>query len=69
MILQPRSKFGQQILEQYGTEWVLIRRSASTHLTNKPGPWYFIQPLEGDDADTRWIHAHEDPNFEVVSRV
>lgn len=69
MILNARSKSGKILLEHHGTEWVLIRRTNAVHFSGQPGPWYYIQPLEGDEMDARWIHGQNDPKFEVVSRV
>jgi aromatic ring-opening dioxygenase LigB subunit len=61
MILQPKSRFGQQFLELYGNEWVLIRKMDSWHSSKRPGPYGFVQQVEG--LKTFFIHLVDDPHF------
>ena len=66
MILNPKSKFGLRILEKHGTEWVLIKKYDSYHMSKRPGPWGRVQPAEGTEFEERWIHLQDDPNFIIV---
>jgi len=61
MILQPKSLYGQRFLEMYGTEWVLIRKSDSYYAAKRPGPWGFVQQVDG--LKTFFLHLAEDPHF------
>lgn len=61
MILQPKSKFGLYFLQQYGNEWILIRKADSYYSSKRPGPWGFIQQVDG--LKTFFIHLAEDPHF------
>ena len=61
MILQPKSLYGQRFLEMYGNEWVLIRKSDSYYAAKRPGPWGFIQQVDG--LKTFFLHLGEDAHF------
>lgn len=67
MILQPKTRFGQQILEQYGNEWALIRKRDAYYASKRPGPWCLIQPIDGSEFGERWIHYNDDQHF-VIER-
>jgi hypothetical protein len=66
MRLQPKTKYGVQILEKYGNEWVLIRRRESYYASKRPGPWGIIQPVDGTEFEERWIHLIEDQHFNIT---
>ena len=68
MILQPKTRFGMQILEKYGTEWVLIRKYDSYYASKRSGPWGKIQPIDGSEFEERWIHLHDDQHFIIVRK-
>jgi len=68
MILQPKTRYGHQILEKYGHEWVLIRKYDSYYSSKRPGPWGKIQPIDGSEFDERWIHLHEDQHFVIIKK-
>lgn len=68
MFLQAKSKFGSQILEKYGNEWVLIRRADSYYMAKRPGPWGLIQPINGTQFEERWMHLVDDRNFQIVKK-
>lgn len=68
MILQPKTRFGAQILEKYGNEWVLIRTRDSYYSSKRPGPWGKIQPVDGSEFGERWIHLHDDQHFTVMRK-
>jgi hypothetical protein len=61
MILQPKTRYAHQFLEIYGNEWVLIRKSDGWYSATRPGPWGFIQQVDG--LKTFFIHLHEDHHF------
>jgi hypothetical protein len=61
MILQPKTCFGLKFLELYGNEWVLIRKSDTYHSAKRPGPWGYIQQVDG--LKTFFIHLADDPHF------
>ena len=61
MILQPKTRYGQQFLELYGNEWVLIRKSDAYYSSKRPGPWGYVQQVEG--LKTFFLHLTEDPHF------
>jgi hypothetical protein len=68
MIIQPKTRYGHQILEKYGNEWVLIRKYDSYYSSKRPGPWGKIQPVEGTEFEERWIHLHEDQHFVIIKK-
>lgn len=45
----------------YGTEWVLIRKSDTYFSAKRPGPWGFVQQVDG--LKTFYLHLAEDGNF------
>jgi hypothetical protein len=45
----------------YGNEWVLIRKSDSYYSSDRPGPWGFIQQVDG--LKTFFLHLAEDAHF------
>lgn len=61
MILQPKTRFGQQFLELYGSEWVLLKKQDVYYASKRPGPWGFIQQVDG--LKTFFIHLSDDPHF------
>ncbi len=61
MTLQHKSRYGQKFLELYGNEWALIRKSDSYYAAKRPGPWGFIQQVDG--LKTFFIHLSDDPHF------
>ena len=61
MILQPKTKYGYQFLQLYGNEWVLIRKMQTYYATNRPGPWGYVQQVDG--LKTFFLHLAEDPHF------
>jgi len=61
MILQPKTKYGQQFLQMYGNEWVLIRKFNSYYAAKRPGPWGFVQQVDG--LKTFFMHLADDPHF------
>lgn len=68
MTLQPKTRYGAQILHKYGNEWVLIRRKDSYYASKRPGPWGVIQPVQGTEFEERWIHLTDDQHFFIVTR-
>ena len=61
LILQPKSLYGQRFLEMHGNEWVLIRKSDTYYSAKRPGPWGFVQQVDG--LKTFYLHLHEDAHF------
>ena len=61
MILQPKSLYGQRFLEMYGNEWVLIRKCDTYYSAKRPGPWGFVQQVDG--LKTFFLHLAEDAHF------
>jgi hypothetical protein len=45
----------------YGSEWVLIRKSDGWYSSKRPGPWGFVQQVDG--LKTFFVHLAEDPHF------
>jgi hypothetical protein len=61
MILQPKTLYGKRFIEAYGNEWFLIRKSASWYSAKRPGPWGYIQQVDG--LKTFFLHLVDDPHF------
>ena len=68
MILQPKTRYGLQILEKYGNEWVLVKKVDSYYSSKRPGPWGKIQPIDGTQFEERWIHLTDDQHFVIVRK-
>ena len=65
MILQPKTKYGLQFLQMYGSEWVVIRKMNSWYSSKRPGPWGYVQQVDG--LKTFFLHLADDPHF-VIKR-
>jgi len=61
MILEPRTRYGYHFLQMYGNEWVLIRKSDSYYSSQRPGPWGFVQQVDG--LKTFFLHLTQDAHF------
>ena len=61
MILQPKTKYAHQFLQMHGNEWVLIRKFDSYYSSDRPGPWGFVQQVDG--LKTFFLHLAEDAHF------
>lgn len=61
MILEPKTKYGQQFLQLHGNEWVLIRKSDLYYSADRPGPWGFLQQVDG--LKTFYMHLTNDAHF------
>ena len=61
MKLAPKTKYAHQFLELYGNEWVLIRKSDSWYSAKRPGPWGYIQQVDG--LKNIFIHLVDDHHF------
>ena len=61
MILLPKTRYGYQFLELYGNEWVLIRKFDSYYSSKRPGPWGFVQQVDG--LKNFFLHLAEDTHF------
>jgi len=66
MILQPKTRYAQYFLSQYGNEWFLIRKMDSWYSAKRPGPWGYIQQVNG--LKTFFVHLAEDPHFLIESK-
>ena len=60
------SKKGKERIKRDGDEWVIIRTEPRVLFSTKKGPWLFIIPPNGPAAASRWIHATDDENFQIV---
>jgi len=65
MRLQPKTKYGLQFLQMYGIEWVLIRKLNTHYSSKRPGPWGYVQQVDG--LKTFYLHLADDPHF-VIQR-
>ena len=65
MILEPKTRYGFHFLQMYGNEWVLIRKMNSWYSAKRPGPWGYVQQVDG--LKTFFLHLAEDPHF-VIKR-
>ena len=61
MILQPKSIYGHRFLEMYGNEWVLIRKQEPYFNVKRPGPWGYVQQVDG--FKTFFMHLADDHHF------
>jgi len=66
MILQPKTKFALALIEKWGPHWILCRKQDSIYFSPKPGPWALVQPPQGIECDSRWIHMKDDKHFQIV---
>ena len=66
MFLQPKSLYGHRFLELYGNEWVLIRKSDGWYSSKRPGPWGFVQQVDG--LKTFFLHLADDPHFVIIRK-
>ena len=66
MFLQPKTLYGHRFLELYGNEWVLIRKMDAWYSSKRPGPYGFIQQVDG--LKTFFIHLHDDPHFLIIRK-
>jgi len=65
MILIGKTQKGKNRVRELGSEWFLVRKSARVLFDSRPGPWWLVQPVNGSEEKSRWIHSKEDKDFEV----
>ena len=68
MKLAAKSKKGKERLKRDGDEWIVIRTADTVLFSPKKGPWLFIIPPNMDQHASRWIHATDDENFQIIER-
>ncbi len=67
--LKGLSMKGKNRIREHGDDWIVL---AETHTVlfapTKLGPWLFAAPIGKDQnhKSSRWLHATEDLDFEVV---
>lgn len=65
LILNPLSKKGKQLINQFGQRWIVLWES--DHVPALDGPGLFIQPFE-NDKEKRWICLDGSPHFTIEKR-
>lgn len=66
MILKGKTQKGKNRIRENGAEWILIRAKDRVIFSNKPGPWWLIEPITNHRENSRWVHSTDDIDFEIV---
>ena len=66
MIVEGKTLKGKNRIRELGNEWLLIRTAETVHFAQRPGPWGLVFPAKGTQDQSRWIHLHDDPDFNII---
>lgn len=56
---------GKNRVREHGNEWEILFVREKVSFSSQPGPWLCVRPW-GLDNHIRWVHIHQDIDFEVV---
>jgi hypothetical protein len=64
--LIPKTDIGKQRLSYHGNFWLLRQEAATIRGSRIPGP--YIAAMSKDGKSLMWVHAVNDPDFNVRER-
>lgn len=66
MKLSGKTLKGKNRIREHGNEWLLIKTSEKVLFAQRSGPWGLVYPTKSGLDHSRWIHLHDDDDFEIT---
>lgn len=66
LVLNGKTRKGQNRVRELGTQWRLLRTEATVAFSQDRGPWGLIEPLTNPDK-WRWVNLQSDRDFGVTA--
>lgn len=69
--LRGKSAKGKNRIREHGELWTVFAETDKVLFNPQPGQWLFVAPSgkNQDDKSSRWIHADNDLDFDVIIQV
>lgn len=66
--LKGRSQKGKNRIREHGETWTVWAETEKVLFNPQKGPWLFVSPdgKNQDDKSSRWVHADNDLDFDVI---
>ena len=68
LVVEPKSDLGKELIEHYGTKWVVQNEQTKAAFNPNPGPWYLVAPKghEHTKKNSRWVAYLSDRDFRII---
>lgn len=63
--LEGKTRSGKNKIINHGSEWEVVQTKERVLFSPNAGPWLLL--TSKDTGNVRWIHAKEDPDFQIVN--
>ena len=55
--LEGRTQLGKNRVREHGESWKVVKITQEVIFSDRPGPWFLIEPVKTGEKGKRWINS------------